>query len=655
MKMKFSALIILILTLLFLSCNCDDILGKDDDPDYPVPDHGNTVIEETQDDIENGGTLTLSSGHSATYYGDVGATILQEISIGDRDVIDNEFIFWSESESSRDSMIVEGPVPSGINSDSLYAIWYDPATGNSGVSDNSGGTDRYEFAIPGDASFYEVRWPWSPPSSARSMVDRTIYDVPYYEQYTTDHCWACVTSMMLHFYSNLDPQYEPKMWSIVASTNHYDGYNSLSMRYYSTFSDLIYNQIWTRPQIEIENFPNSLGELLKSSICDSQYIVGLKVSHHMVLVNGWETDGFYCHDPHGNPGDIYKYKNWDVYVTDQPRRAVGYFDNVHLVVTIPKAISTTHPGPTLSIGNPDMDPYGIHLDPDTSSRTLGTRMDMARLAIDDITNNSGGTHGYHWVARGTGVLPRPTIKSDWNLHAIVRVYNPSLSAQNYLLTAILQDKSGNNLYTSPSVSVSVPRKQFLEVIVDTIPLNIIAAADTHNLIVNLYDASGTTHHDRLKIHVPIDERATPAINHCEMHYGVWGYYSGGSDYYTSMIADCDVSYNSSTGLYTGSWSLTDNVGSITFTVTDANSAVDSFYLQATDHRGTHEMVSVNIPYASSSPLGPGPRYYLEGAEVCGHTAQLDVDWSDAGWGVMTSFDCVASGFYMSHMDIVFSP
>ncbi|MCD6594757.1 hypothetical protein J7L68_03690 [bacterium] len=641
---------------LIIGC-ADNSNGGDNNPDYPNPDHGNPVIEEIRGEIVDGGTLTLASGDSATFYGNAGPTVLQQIDLSARDIIPNEFVYCCESKNSRDSIRISGPIPSGVNPDSLYAIWFVPDGDISGVSDNLGNSDGYEFIIPGDAIFYEVRWPLFYESTGRvkSYVDRTIFDVPYYEQYTTDHCWACATAMLLHFYSNADPAYEPKMWSVVAATDHYDGYSVMAMRYYNTYSNYVFDQIDIRPRIEIENFPDALGNFIKASICDSQYVIAFMQGNHMVVVNGWEIGGFYYNDPQGSAGDIYDFKNWDVYVSDQPRRLVGYFDNIHMVVTIPRAISSTHPGPTLSIGNPDLNPYGIHLDPDTNSISLDLRSDMARIVIDDKNDNSGGTYGLHWGKRSVGTTPKPTIRTDWNLHPVVRIYNPSLSSQNLVLTAYLTDKDGNFIYTSSSHNVTVPSRSYVETLVDTIPLNVVSVADTHFLIVHLYDATGTILHDRLKIHVPIDELALPNIGHCAMIYAVWGHYASGSDGYTNLGADCDISYNSATGLFEGSWNETDRAGSIAIKFIEANNKVDSLYFsESIDGRGTYEMVCVNTPYASSSPIGPGPCYYLEGTEVCNHTALLNVDWTAFGWGVMTNYECLTSGFYMSLMDIRFT-
>ena len=656
MKNKLLLLSILLFSMVFFTCDCDDIFGKDDDPEYPAIDHDNDVIEEVRDELDDGETLTLSSGHSVRYYGDVGPTILQEISLADRDVIPNEYIFWTCCKDGFSSAVVEGPIPSGVSRDSLYAIWYDPSTGNSGVLDNLSATGDYQFIIPGEAAFYEVRWPffYEVPGLRRTSSDYTIQNVPYYEQYTTSHCWACVTAMLLHYYSPTNPVYEDKMWEVVARNNHYDGYSELSMRYSNSYSNYISGELGVTPRFEIEDWAGSLGEFIECLISDSQYVVGLS-SDHMILITGWWMNGFIYNDPKGLAGDIYNHKNWDVYVTDNAT-ACGLFNNNHLVVTVPISTASANPGPTLSIGNPDSIPYGITIDPDTNSHDLDHRADMARLVIDNIYDNSGGVYGLHWAKRSTGVRPKPTIRNDWNLHARVRVYNPASTAQNFLVDAVLQDRSGNNVHTSAAVNVPVAAHNFTEITIDTIPLSVVTEADTHYLIVNLYDETGLAHHyDRLKIHVPIDEMTTPSIiNHCEMRYAVWGYYSGGGDYYTSIYANCDVSFDSTSGLYNGTWSETDNVGSITFRILD-ETQTDSFYYQSSDDRGTHEMVCMYIPYASSSPLGPGPRYYLDSTFVCEHTYLLNVDWTLAGWGVMTSYGCIGSGFYLSHIDIEFSP
>ena len=96
--------------------------NKDDTPDYPTPDHGNPVIEEIRGEVVDGGTLTLASGDSATFYGNAGPTVLQQIDLSARDIIPNEFVYCCESKNSRDSIRISGPIPSGVNPDSLYVL-----------------------------------------------------------------------------------------------------------------------------------------------------------------------------------------------------------------------------------------------------------------------------------------------------------------------------------------------------------------------------------------------------------------------------------------------------------------------------------------------------------------------------------------------------
>jgi hypothetical protein len=191
------------------------------------------------------------------------------------------------------------------------------------------------------------------------------------------------------------------------------------------------------------------------------------------------------------------------------------------------------------------------------------------------------------------------------------------------------------------------------VLVDTIPLNVVAAADTHFLIVNLYDATGATHYDHLKIHVPIDELVLLNIGHCKMEYSVWGIFAL-EDNWAGACADCDVSFDPITGLFSGTWNVAGNVGSIYIEMIDASNEVDSIYFQATNPygRGPYEMVCMHISYVIDSPFGAGPCYYLEGNDVCDHTTLLNHD--DCYFGVMESYACIPSGFYMSMMYLRFT-
>ncbi|MBN2543072.1 hypothetical protein JXI42_09440 [bacterium] len=515
--MKFyKTLLLLAISILLITLCCSKDDENDQPNEYPTRTDPFEVTSADSADVSGQGILTLIDGTELTVYGSSGLTVFMKLDISERDPVPDKVFYQFLSDNHPDSMLISGPIPSNAVQESLVVIW-ECHVGTVNVVEPSIAGGTFTAIVGGFAQYIELAWPWQDQARKNntSLTDVTLEDIPYYEQYSTPHCWAAVTAMLDHYYYNLPEAWiSTKFWEVAGRLGWADGTNTFSMRLGWAYSNFVSAQVGVDPYIYVPWFPSSLRKYLHTQVIDNDRVVGLFMDSyegpdaHMVLVVGIANPGesneiLIIHDPSEVENGMYKQIYWHELITNAHDYGdisyAGSFRNYYMAVVVPKAESEARKTATLSIGYPGTEPYGTHLDPDTSSRELGLRRAAAKLEID-VTQ--GGEKGYRWVGISGGVLP--TISNEHNLHPWVRVYNANETDRNLQLHSSIYQNS-TRLTGSNYKPITVPAKSWIEDINDTLVLDgIITQPGEYELKVDLYGETMLDHHDQLNILFVVD-------------------------------------------------------------------------------------------------------------------------------------------------------